>query len=78
MLEAQDAVRLCRRVRAWAILRDVPVGSVASAVQVSRYHLSHCGSGDTPMSVDLALALCAYTGLDIDGDDVHGPAREGR
>jgi hypothetical protein len=76
MLEVPDAMRLGKRVKAWAIMRDIPLGHVAESMKVTRWHLSRTFSGEVPMSVELARDLCALTGLDIDGDDVHGPARD--
>jgi hypothetical protein len=74
-LEAQDAERLGRRVRSWMVLHDVSLDEVATAMQCTRFHLSRALNGRVSFSLSLAWDLCRLTGLAIDGDDVHGPAR---
>lgn len=76
MLDIDSSRRLSRRVRAWAILHQVTMNEIAAAMRVTKWHLSRTGNGDAAMSVELAMDLCALTGLDIDGDDVPGPPRQ--
>jgi transcriptional regulator with XRE-family HTH domain len=74
-LDDAEAERFGRRVRAWLVLNDIESGDVAVRFRVSRYQLSRVLHGRVAFSLSLAMDLAEWTGLSLDGDDVHGPPR---
>jgi transcriptional regulator with XRE-family HTH domain len=69
-LEDADAEMLARRIGAWMAMHRVSTCDMADALGIPRTGLSRLVNSKRPVSVELALRICDYTGLEITGDSV--------
>jgi transcriptional regulator with XRE-family HTH domain len=69
-LEDADADMLGRRLGAWMAMHRVKSVDLADALGIPKTGLSRIVFGRRPLSVELALQICDYTGLEITGDSV--------
>jgi hypothetical protein len=69
-LETADGDLLGRRVSAWLAMHRVEATQLAQAAGTDRSGLSRALHGKRPFPVTLALRICHYTGLDINGTSV--------
>jgi hypothetical protein len=69
-LETADGDLLGRRISAWLAMHRVEATQLAQAAGTDRSGLSRALHGKRPFPVILAVRICQYTGLDINGTSV--------
>jgi hypothetical protein len=77
-LETADGDLLGRRVSAWLAMHRINAGQLAQAAGTDRYGLSRALHGKRPFPLTLAVRICQYTGLDINGTSVTFDPRQAR
>jgi hypothetical protein len=76
--ETADGDLLGRRISAWLAMHRVHASDLAQAAGTSKSGLPRALHGKLPFPVSLALRMCHYTGMNINGDTVTFDPRRAR